>query len=117
MLLAALLMLCPVPQVGGTARTATEPPAVVSSQAGKDSAPSDKLPSTPEPKVKSDAEGADTANSGTAATTTAARSAETAAPAEPIQPGRSSVLLNPVRTPFSRTYETPRQRKLWYGLA
>lgn len=101
MLLATLLLLCPVPQMGDTARSASDTQqAVVSHDTAKDSSLSNTLPSVPEPKVKTDAE--------IAASATAA---------EAIQPGSSSAILNPAKPAFHGSYETARQRKMWYGLA
>ena len=102
MLLAALVLLWPAPQTGDAARSAIEPPVVLSRDSTKDSSLSNKLPSTPEPKVKNDVESAKSANS--------------AAPAEAIQPGAAPAPIRPARPAFTGTYETARQRKIWYGL-
>ena len=103
MLLAALVLLWPAPQMGDTARNATEAPVVVSKDSTKDSSLSNKLPSTPEPKVKNDVE--------------IAKSANSAAPAEAIQPGATPAPIRPAKPAFTGTYESARQRKIWYGLA
>jgi hypothetical protein len=100
MLLATLVLLCPLPQTDDTAR-ATEIPAAVSTSTTKDSSPSNKLPSAPEPKVKTDAEIVNSANS--------------EAPAESILPGAAPIHAG--RSTFTLGRETPRQRKLCYGLA
>ena len=56
MLLATILLLCPFPQIEGTAKAVTNETAAAVSDSTKDSSLSQPLPSAPEPKVKSDAE-------------------------------------------------------------
>jgi hypothetical protein len=106
MVLAALLLICAVPQLDDNAKVANDTPAavsdnakvandthaVVSDNAAKDSTlmASAALPSAPTPKV-------------------------TAAP-EPIQPNPSAQPFQPIRPVITRPRETPRQRKLWYAL-
>lgn len=99
MVLTALLLICSVPQADETAKVAAAPSSVnverpalsaaASNNAPKDAATAAALPSAPEPKVKPEVEPAPL------------RSA-----AQPFQPVR--------RAP--RPSETPRQRKMWYGL-
>lgn len=99
MVLATLLLVCSLPQLDDSAKAmasssanaerAALPTAVVDNTA-KDSTASASLPSAPEPKVKPEAEPA------------AVRSASQ--PFQPVKP----VLVRPL--------ETPRQRKIWYGL-
>lgn len=98
MLLAALLLLCPLPQSGDIARTEMakaeiERPAAVSEESTKDSTPAKALPSAPEAKVKTDAEVAGGASS------------------VAIEPG-----VAPVRPAVQRGYETEHQKKEWYAL-
>ena len=106
MVLAALLLLCAVPQLDDNVKVANDTPAAVSDSAkvsndthatvnddaGKDSTltASAALPSAPTPKVTADA--------------------------EPIQPNPSAQPFQPVRPVITRPRETPRQRKLWYAL-
>jgi len=101
MILEALLLLFPVPQIVDTARVVDDSPAATADTAVKESATSTAprvtliasapdLPVAPDPKVKSDTELA----------------AEPAAmPFQPIKPA--------ARSP----YETPRQKKIWFALA
>ncbi len=92
MVIATLLLICSIPQMDGTAKVVKDSPAVVSDSATKDSTlVAAALPSAPAPKVKTEAE-----------------SFTPNAAAQPFQP------IKPV---FTRPRETPRQRKIWYGLA
>ena len=102
MLLATILLLCPLPQIEGTAKVVENPPAAItiSSESADSSALSslsEPLPSAPTPKVTTDAE------------------------IEPgIQPAAVPAAGAPMRglkSAISRPVETPTQRKLWYTLA
>jgi hypothetical protein len=99
MLLATILLLCPFPQIEGTAKAVTnETPAAVSDST-KDSSLSQPLPSAPEPKVKSDTEVA---------------SSEMIEPGyAPVQPGTP---IQGVRMSVTLPSESAAQRKLWYAL-
>jgi hypothetical protein len=91
MVLATLVLLLSIPQMDDTAKVVNDLPAVATDSATKDSTlVASALPSAPAPKLKTDAE-AFTLN----------------AAAQPFQP------VKPVLT---RPRETPRQRKIWYGL-
>lgn len=106
MLLATILLLCPVPQIEGTAKAVENIPAAITISAeSADSAslptsnapPSQpaSLPLAPEPKVAKDAE---------------------------IEPGVmpapvAGAPLRGVKVAIERPAETPTQRKLWYALA
>src|SRR5260370_5710823 len=98
MVLATLLLLCAIPQADDAAKVAAASNANVERQAlsatasdntSKDAAAAAALPSAPAPRVKPEVEPAPL------------RSA-----AQPFQPVR----------PVTRPGETPRQRKIWYGL-
>lgn len=101
MLLATILLLCPVPQIEGTAKLVENPPAAIavsaeSENSAKVSSLSASLPSAPAPKVATDAE---------------------------IEPGIQPAAVRPAGSPMrgmksatSRS-ESPMQRKLWYTLA
>ena len=101
MLLATILLLCPVPQIEGTAKAIENPPVAMtisaeSADSAKVSSLSEPLPSAPAPKVATDAE------------------------IEPgIQPAPVPSAGAPMRGMKSATSrsETPTQRKLWYTLA
>ena len=92
MVIATLLLICFIPQMDDTAKVVNEPPAVVSDKATKDSTlvASSALPSAPEPKAKADA--------------------------EPIAPNPAAQPFVAVRPAIVGPRETPRQRKIWYGL-
>jgi hypothetical protein len=109
MLLATILLLCPFPQIEGTAKAITHDTASVMSETpidsaaarpDKDSSLSPLLISAPEPKVKTDAEMASSAL---------------------IEPGylpaRPAASIKGVRMSLMRPTETAGQRKLWYALA
>lgn len=106
MLLATVLLLCPLPQSVEVARSVPETPAVVAVDAGKDSSSAKSLPSTPEPKIKTDAD--------TAASSTSAASVVPVSTA--VAPGNPSPAIKPGRSAFTQGYETDKQKKEWYAL-
>ncbi len=91
MVIATLLLICSIQQMDDTAKVVNDSPAVVSDSATKDSTLVAALPSAPAPKVKADP--------------------------EPITPNAAVQPFLPVKPVFTRPRETPRQRKIWYGLA
>ena len=91
MIFATLLLVCSIPQLDDTTKVVNDTPAVVSDSATKDSTLVAALPSAPAPKVKADP--------------------------EPITPNAAVQPFLPVKPVFTRPRETPRQRKIWYGLA
>jgi hypothetical protein len=106
MLLATILLLCPFPQIAGTAKTVTTDTAVVvmdsASDSTREASLSQPLPSAPEPKVKTDL--------------------EVAASAEAIEPGYTPAIQpskpsSGVKMSVTRPYETTNQRRLWYALS
>ncbi len=106
MLLATILLLCPLPQIGHTAKAVASNPAVDSAASTDsadstiDSSLSQPVPSAPEAKVKTDA--------------------EIAALPEPILPGFTPAAtptpLRGVKMSIARPRETTQQRTLWYAL-
>jgi len=93
MIFAAMFLLFGVPQNDDTAKVVAERPALVAGTTEKDGAlksPAPALPTVPEAKPAPKAE------------------AELAAPAFPARPLRPAAIA---------VEETPRQRKIWYGLA
>ena len=99
MIIATILLICSIPQMDDTAKvvvasnaTAERPalPAVAPDNASKDTTLSASLLSAPAPKVKADL--------------------------EPITPNAAAQPFQPVKPVFTRPRETPRQRKMWYGL-
>jgi hypothetical protein len=92
MVLATLLLICSIPQMDDTAKVVNDLPAVSSDSATKDSTlVATALPSAPAPKVKADP--------------------------EPMALSPAAQPLQPIKPVFSGPRETPRQRKIWYGLA
>ena len=106
MLLATILLLCPLPQSGDAVKAVRERPASVSVEATTDSSPSKALPSVPDPKIKSDVEVAAAANP---AGLTPLRAAE------PIEPGSAPLSIRPGRG-FNREGASERQKKIWFAL-
>jgi hypothetical protein len=98
MVFAALLLVMSIPQSDDTAkaanvRTATEwrnSSGELSDSNPKDVSPSASLPSAPAPKVKTDEEA--------------------------IEPNPATEPFKPVKPTLRGIRETPRQRKMWYGL-
>ena len=91
MVITALLLICSIPQMDDTAKVFNDSPAVAFDSAAKDSTLVASLASAPAPKVNADL--------------------------EPITPNAATQPFRPVRPVFTRPRETPRQRKIWYGLA
>jgi hypothetical protein len=91
MVITTLLLICSIPQMDDTAKVVDDSPAVASDSAAKDSTLVAAPPSAPEPKVHADP--------------------------EPMTPNPAAQPFRPVKPVFTRPRETPRQRKIWYGLA
>jgi hypothetical protein len=112
-LLATILLLCPFPQSGEVAKAVVaNHPTAVSDEASKESSSRSALPTAPEPKLKGENEAANAAE----AAPVLDASGQLAAPAGPIVPGSVALPPLPAKPAFYRSYETARQRKLWYGL-
>ncbi len=99
MVFATVLLMCAMPQLDDAAKAVADSnaaavlpahPAVSSEGAAKETPAAGSLPSAPEPKVTPDA--------------------------EPPGLRAASQPFRPVRPAVTRPYETPRQRKIWYGL-
>jgi hypothetical protein len=90
MVLAALLLICSVPQMDDAAKPGTDSPVVASDAKTNDASSPAALPSMPAPKVKTDAEA--------------------------IQPATPGQPFQPVKPAYTRPRETPGERKIWYGL-
>jgi hypothetical protein len=104
MLLAALVLMCPVPQTGDIAKMVHEVPAAVATDDHAAGSVSNPLPSMPPPKEASDASAAASGSGGSTA------------PAEAIGPHPGPLPLEGVKPAFTRPRETPVQRKTWYAL-
>ena len=133
MIFAALLLLCPLAQNGDLARTASEAPVIAATSTVKDSF----LSTMPDPKVSTDAEIAAaglmslalepadavaiTVNApnlvANAAASTPAMEGSAAPNLAPSEPKPGAFPIVPVKPAFYGYYETPRQKKIWYGLA
>jgi hypothetical protein len=107
MLLATILLMCPFPQTGNAVKAVTERPASVSADTTKDSSFSAALPSTPDPKIKTDVEIADASNPAPLNPATAAAL---------ITPGNPSLALRPVKPAAKGEYGSGREKKIWYAL-
>jgi hypothetical protein len=105
MLFATILLLSSIPQIGDSAKIATDAAASVSSDSTKVSSLSQPVLSMPEAKVKTDAELAADAGSSTAAP-------------EAVQPPHYALSPVPVKSGSSQRYEaSTNERRLWYALA
>lgn len=107
MLLATILLMCPFPQAGDGIKAVTERPASVSADTTKDSSLSATLPSTPDPKIKTDTDVADASSPAPL---------HPAAAAAPIAPGNPSLAVRPVKPAANGEYGTGREKKIWYAL-
>jgi hypothetical protein len=107
MLLAALLLMFPIPQSGDTAKIAVRSSAAISRPSSDDSSLSQPVVTAPEPKVKTDAEISAGSDAGGAAIL----------PAAAIEPGPAAKPFAPVKPVLERPSQSPAQRKLWYTLA
>jgi hypothetical protein len=108
MLLTAILLVFSAPQSANTAKAESNTPAAVSEFSSNDSSLSQPLPSAPEPKIAVDVDAA-----------TGATGAGSVAPAviEPRYTSSAPMSISPARAFIGRSYETSRQRKLWYALS
>ncbi len=91
MVLAALLLICSLPQTDDAPKVKSDSSSVVSDGSTKDTSLVASLPSMPVPKVNADVES--------------------------ISPRATAQPFEPVKPAFTRPRETARQRKIWYGLA
>ena len=106
MLLATLLLLCPLPQSGDVAKTEMERPGIVSEESSKDSAPA-ALPAAPGAKIKTDAEVAKNLDSVPV----------TSSPAvEAVTPGNPGAAISPVKPAVRGDDATDHDKKSWYAL-
>jgi hypothetical protein len=117
MLLAAFLLLCPVPQMADTPNAVSDEPAAATSNQPKDSSLSSDIPSAPAPKIRTDVEEAHNSNPAPLVNAPSSPAGLILPSAEPILPRSAGAPGPPAKAPFFRTYETRQQRKLWYALA
>lgn len=104
MLFATVLLLCPLPQAVDVAKSVSETPVAATLSADASSAPAKSLPSSPEPKIKTDA------------TVAASNSSAGVTPAA-VTPRNPSPAMKPGKLTLARDYETEKQRKEWYALS
>jgi hypothetical protein len=124
MVFAALLLLCPLPQIGATAKTDSGQPALVSSIPEKDSSLSPELPSMPVPKVKSGAPESGSTPDEVATSTSTARAVPGASVVskfsispQPIVPASPAFQPSALKPAISYPHENERDKKIWYALA
>jgi hypothetical protein len=117
-MLATILLLFPLLQGGGTPNAVSETRVAVN-EASKDSSTSAKLPSAPEPKIKTDANDSPAVSAASSANANAPvfSASNVMASAGAIAPRSAGEPAPLLKSPLTRTYETNRQRKIWYGLA
>jgi|SRR6202521_1046735 len=116
MLLAAFLLLCPVPQMTDTPNAVSGAPVAAISNQTTDSFLSEDVPLAPAPKIRTDVEEASNSTPPSLVNSTGVSAALVLPAAEPILPRSAGAPAPPPRAPFLRTYETRQQRKLWYTL-
>jgi hypothetical protein len=121
MVFAALLLFCPLPQIGETAKAVPSQPALVCSSSEKDSSFSPELPSMPKPKANSSAPEAADADDVAASTVPAAPRtslvSDSSLSPQPIAPADPAFQPSPLKQAISHPYESERDKKIWYALA
>jgi hypothetical protein len=116
MLLAAFLLLCPVPQMADTPDIVSGAPAAAISSPTTDSSLSEDVPSAPAPKIRTDVEETSNSNPAPLLNGSTVSTALVLHSAEPILPRSAGAPAPPAKAPFLRTYESRQQKKLWYTL-
>jgi hypothetical protein len=116
MLLAAFLLLCPVPQMADTPDIVSGAPAAAISNQPMDSSLSEDVPSAPAPKIRTDVEETSNSNPAPLLNGSTLSTALVLHSAEPILPRSAGAPAPPAKAPFLRTYESRQQKKLWYTL-
>jgi hypothetical protein len=116
MLLAAFLLLCPVPQVMDTPSPVSDAPAAAINTQPTNSSLSSDVPSAPAPKIRADVKEASNSNAAPSLNAPSSSAGLILPSAEPILPRSAGAPALPAKAPFFRPYETRPQRKLWYVL-
>jgi hypothetical protein len=116
MLLAAFLLLCPVPQLADTPNAVSGAPVAAISNPTTDSSLSADVPSAPAPKIRTDVEEAPNSTPPSLVNSTGVSAALVLPTAEPILPRSAGAPAPPAKAPFLRAYESRQQKKLWYTL-
>lgn len=83
----------------------------------KDSTDSRTLPSAPEPKIDTDAKDSPTPNAASTVNAPVLSASNVMASAGTIAPRSTGEPTPVLKSPLENTYETSRERKIWYGLA
>ena len=117
MLLAAFLLLCPVPQMADTPKAVSDAPAAAISKQPTGSSLSSDLPSAPAPKIRADVKEASISNPAPLLNASSSTAGLILPFAEPILPRSAGAPAPPAKALFFRPYETHLQRELLYALA
>src|SRR6267143_898116 len=117
MLLAAFLLLCPVPQMADTPKAVSDAPAATISKRPTGSSLSSDLPSAPAPKIRADVKEASISNPAPLLNASSSTAGLILPFAEPILPRLAGAPAPPAKALFFRPYETHPQRELLYALA
>lgn len=115
-MLATVLLLLPLLQAVETPNGVSDTPAAVN-EPSKDSPNSATLPSAPQPKIKTDASDSPTLSAASTANGPVFSASNVMASAGAIAPRSAGEPAPLLKSPLSSTYETSRERKLWYGLS
>jgi hypothetical protein len=115
-MLATILLLFPLLQTAGAFNTVSDKAAAVNEQS-KDSSDSRTLPSAPEPKTDTDGNDSPALNAVAPANPTVLSASNMLSAAGAIAPRSAAEPAPLLKSPLKNTYETQRQRKIWYGLA
>ena len=111
MVLATILLMLPVPQIGDVTKTVANAPAAISADAKDTSGAADALPSMPTPKAVSESVDPSTASG---LSTVPVNSSTSSAEGSSSNPG--SFRFESVKAAYTRPRETSAQRKEWYAL-
>ncbi len=117
-MIATILLLFPLLQGVATPNAVSDTPVAVS-EPSRDASNSATLPSAPEPKTKTEANDSPTVNANAASSANAPvfSASDVMASAGAVAPRSAGEPAPALKSPLTSTYETRRQRKLWYGLA
>lgn len=115
-MLATMLLLFPLFQAVEKPNAVLDTPVAVS-ELSEDASNSPTLPSAPEPKIKTDANDSPTVNTAPLANGPVMAASNVMASAGTVAPRLAGEPAPLLKSPLTRTYETNRQRKIWYGLA
>jgi len=115
-MLTTILLLFPFFQAVEKPNAVLDTPVGVS-ELSTDASHSPTLPSAPEPKIKTDANDSPTVNAVPLTNGPVILASNVMASAGSVAPRSAGEPVPLLKSPLTRTYETNRQRKFWYGLA